>query len=222
MSKFHYEDITTDLLIRAYICGIFPMAESADSSDLFWLAPEKRGIIPLHHFHISKNMHKIMRQNHYRASHNEAFKEVIKECAKATQNRPTTWINDKIITLYEALFMQGVAHSIEIWQEEKLIGGLYGVHIGGAFFGESMFTRAQGGSKIALAHLVASLKKSDFLLLDTQFITPHLQKFGAIEITREDYETQLQKAVNEARSFQFVAEGGGVLECILQSSNHTS
>ena len=163
-----------------------------------------------------------MRQNHYRASHNEAFKEAIKECAKATQSRPTTWINDKIITLYEALFMQGVAHSIEIWQEEKLIGGLYGVHIGGAFFGESMFTRAQGGSKIALAHLVASLKKSDFLLLDTQFITPHLQKFGAIEITREDYETQLQKAVSEARSFQFVAEGGGVLECILQSSNHTS
>jgi len=195
-------EVTSDLLLRAYSCGLFPMSECAEDETLFWLDPDLRGIIPLETFHIPRSLKKILRKGPFDIRCNTNFSETIKGCAERTENRRQTWISGKIIELYEDLFKRGFAHSIECWEEDQLVGGLYGVHIGAAFFGESMFSRKTHASKIALVHLVARLKQNGFRLLDTQFVTTHLSRFGAYEIPRKDYQQKLIEAINEDACFE--------------------
>jgi leucyl/phenylalanyl-tRNA--protein transferase len=178
-------------LLKAYAAGIFPMARSARARDIFWVEPEERGILPLDQFHIPKRLTRTVRQDVFRVRINTAFERVMTLCAEAAPDRPATWINAKIRGLYSELHARGHAHSVEAWAEGELKGGLYGVSLGTAFFGESMFARVRDASKVALVHLVAHLKRKGFALLDTQFITPHLKQFGAIEISREDYRVRL-------------------------------
>lgn len=188
-------ELTPDLLLRAYAVGIFPMAESRGERDIHWIDPELRGVIPLEGFHVPRRLRRRIRRNDFRVTADAAFGEVIAGCAQPTEDRPDTWINPTIEQLYSELADMGFAHSIECWQGTDLVGGLYGVALGGAFFGESMFTRATDASKIALFHLVIRLRIGGFRLLDTQFITPHLSQFGAIEIRREQYRHLLAEAV---------------------------
>lgn len=178
-------------LLRAYAAGIFPMARSAAARDLFWVEPEERGILPLDTFHIPKRLARTVRQDVFRVRINTAFEQVIAMCAQAAPDRPSTWINAKIKGLYTELYERGSAHSVEAYQGDTLAGGLYGVSLGNAFFGESMFSRARDASKVALVHLVAHLKLKGFTLLDTQFITEHLRQFGGIEIPRKEYQLRL-------------------------------
>ena len=187
--------ITPEILLRAYAAGMFPMAESADDPDIFWVQPKLRGIIPLDKFHISKSLAKRMRQTPFDIRINTAFDEVMKRCAESTEDRPTTWINPVILNLYGELHRMGYTHSVEAWDGEDLVGGLYGVTLGSAFFGESMFSRRTDASKICLVSLVERLKARGFTLLDTQFTTDHLKTFGAIDIPRRDYEKLLEKAM---------------------------
>ena len=190
--------LTVDILLRAYAAGIFPMAESAESKELHWFDPPLRAIIPLdNRFHVSRRLARTLRQHSYMVKLDSAFDATLRTCAMPTPSRPITWINDEIIRLYTTLHIQGNAHSIEVWQDGKLTGGLYGVNLGGAFFGESMFSRADDTSKIALVYLVALLRHSGFSLLDTQFQTEHLSQFGTIELTRENYHHLLNQAVKE-------------------------
>lgn len=193
-------ELTPELLLRAYAIGIFPMAEDADDPDVFWVDPERRGILPLEAFHVPKRLRRTIRQNRFEIRVDSAFEAVMRGCAAANPDRPTTWINERILELYGALFRLGHAHSVEAWREGTLVGGLYGVRLGAAFFGESMFSRAPDASKIALVHLVARLKLGGFQLCDTQFVTRHLAQFGAIEIPRAAYRRRLAAAVRaEAR-----------------------
>ncbi len=187
--------ITPELLLHAYRQGIFPMAEDMEDQDIFWVNPEMRGIIPLDTFHISSKLGRKIRQNQFRVTFNWAFPDVIRACAEPVDGRKTTWISHRIIELYEKLHETGYAHSIECWQDRDLAGGLYGISIGGTFCGESMFHRVTDASKVALTYLVARLRHGHFRLLDTQFVTPHLQQFGAIEIPRADYMAKLQDAI---------------------------
>ncbi len=188
--------ITPDLLLHAYAQGFFPMAESAASKDVFWVDPEQRGIMPLDHFHMPRRLARSVRQDIYTVTLNRAFRSVMEGCAAVAHDRDSTWINQQILGLYTTLHNRGHAHSIEAWQGGQLVGGLYGVSLGGAFFGESMFHRARDASKIALVHLIARLKAGGFQLLDTQFITDHLQQFGTIEIPRKAYHKLLEPAVH--------------------------
>jgi leucyl/phenylalanyl-tRNA---protein transferase len=185
------ERLTPDLLLAAYASGYFPMAESRESQDLRWFYPETRGIIPLDAFHVPEKLAKLIRQRPFEITVNSAFGEVITACAA----RKDTWINDTIIDLYCQLHEIGFAHSVECWQEETLAGGLYGIAIGGAFFGESMFSRTSGASKVALAYLVNMLTSAGYTLLDTQFVNPHLKQFGTIEIPRDEYLKRLREAL---------------------------
>ena len=187
--------LTPDILIQAYAAGIFPMAESADDPELFWVDPTRRGIIPLEAFHLPRRLGRVLRRSRFTVRVDTQFAAVMRGCADASEMRPTTWINDEIVHLYSALFERGAAHSVECWQEGELVGGLYGVSIGAAFFGESMFSRVTDASKVALAHLVARLRRGGFRLLDTQFLTPHLAQFGAIEISRARYHRLLAEAL---------------------------
>ena len=187
--------LTPDILIQAYAAGIFPMAESADDPELFWVDPKRRGIIPLEAFHLPRRLGRVLRRGRFTVRVDTQFAAVMRGCADASEMRPTTWINDEIVHLYSALFERGAAHSVECWQEGELVGGLYGVSIGAAFFGESMFSRVTDASKVALAHLVARLRRGGFRLLDTQFLTPHLAQFGAIEISRARYHRLLAEAL---------------------------
>jgi leucyl/phenylalanyl-tRNA--protein transferase len=187
--------LTPDILIQAYAAGIFPMAESADDPELFWVDPRRRGIIPLEAFHLPRRLGRVLRRGRVTVRVDTQFAAVMRGCADASEMRPTTWINDEIVHLYSALFERGAAHSVECWQEGELVGGLYGVSIGAAFFGESMFSRVTDASKVALAHLVARLRRGGFRLLDTQFLTPHLAQFGAIEISRARYHRLLAEAL---------------------------
>jgi leucyl/phenylalanyl-tRNA--protein transferase len=187
--------ITPEILLRAYAAGMFPMAESADDLEVFWVQPKIRGIIPLDRFHVSKSLAKHIRQRPFDIRINTAFEQVMKSCAESTADRPTTWINPLILTLYGELHRMGYTHSVEAWEGEELVGGLYGVSLGSAFFGESMFSRRTNASKICLVHLVDRLKERGFTLLDTQFTTDHLKTFGAIDIPRKDYEKLLDKAM---------------------------
>jgi leucyl/phenylalanyl-tRNA--protein transferase len=184
-----------DLLLRAYSIGVFPMADSRSANDIFWVEPKKRGILPLDGFRLSRSLAKTLRSDRFRVTANEAFAEVVAACAAATPDRPDTWINGQIETAYAALHARGHAFSVECWEEERLVGGLYGVKLGSAFFGESMFSRGRDASKVALAHLVARLRAGGFGLLDCQFLTPHLASLGAIEIAREDYVGLLDAAL---------------------------
>jgi leucyl/phenylalanyl-tRNA---protein transferase len=188
-------EITPELIVRAYRAGIFPMAEDADDEDLFWVSPEMRGILPLDGFHLSASLRKAMRKSGFAIRVDTDWHGVIEGCATVGADRSTTWINRTIRAVYGELFRRGIAHTVEVWDGESLVGGLYGLAIGGAFFGESMFHRRTDASKMAMAHLVDRLKAGGFTLLDTQFLTPHLASLGGIEIPREDYEERLAEAL---------------------------
>ena len=190
-----HAEITPEVLLRAYACGIFPMAESADDPTLFWVEPEERGVIPLDGLSISSRLARTVRSDRFRVTVDKVFSEVIDGCAEAKPGRDNTWINHRIRTLYTALHAIGHCHSVEVWEGEELAGGLYGVSLGGAFFGESMFHRTRDASKVALVHLVARLIAGGFTLLDTQYVTEHLRSLGAIEISRRRYRTQLDLAL---------------------------
>ena len=186
--------------MRAYAAGIFPMAQSRSDPELFWIDPEWRGVIPLDEFHVPRRLKRTVRQKRFEVTSNKAFAEVVDACAESDKGRPDSWINDEIANAYRELARLGHAYSIECWREGKLAGGLYGVSLGGAFFGESMFTRQRDASKVALVHLVARLQCGGYTLLDSQFTTQHLQQFGAVEMTREAYKRLLAKALEiEAR-----------------------
>ncbi|WP_292288525.1 leucyl/phenylalanyl-tRNA--protein transferase [Marivita sp.] len=189
--------VTPELLLQAYRAGIFPMAEHRDDPEIFWVDPRWRGVFPLNGFHISRSLAKSLRRDAYRVTRNMAFSDVIDACA----DRAETWINGDIRTLYQELHRSGDAHSIEVWIGDRLVGGVYGVTIGAAFCGESMFSRERDASKIALAWLVDLLRRTGFVLFDTQFLTSHLASLGAIEITRTDYRMQLAKAVSQKADF---------------------
>jgi leucyl/phenylalanyl-tRNA--protein transferase len=188
-------EITPELILRAYRAGIFPMAEDAGSEELFWVSPDRRGVLPLSGFRLSKSLRKAMRRNGFSVAVDTDFEAIIDACAAPAPGRETTWINPTIRQVYGDLFRRGDVHTVEIWREGELVGGLYGLAIGGAFFGESMFHRATDASKVALAHLVERLSAGGFALLDTQFITAHLASLGAFEIPRRDYEERLARAV---------------------------
>jgi leucyl/phenylalanyl-tRNA---protein transferase len=188
-------ELTPDLIIRAYMAGIFPMAEDAGAPDLFWVSPHFRGVIPLEAYHISRKLRRTLRGYPYTIRIDHDFGSVIDGCAAAARGRETTWINPEIRRLYGALFQRGVCHTVEVWDGVELVGGLYGLAIGAVFFGESMFHRRTDCSKIAMAHLLERLRIGGYRLLDTQFITDHLRTFGAIEIPREDYEVRLAAAL---------------------------
>lgn len=214
-------ELTPELIIRAYKAGIFPMAEDASASDLFWVSPEERGILPLNDFHISKSLRKAARQTRWTTSVDTDFDAIIHGCANFGTDRQSTWINPTIKKLYKTLFDQGVCHTVEIWNEGELVGGLYGLSIGAAFFGESMFHTQTNASKMALIHLIARLRAGGYQLLDTQFVTAHLQSLGGIEIPRHDYERLLGQAINEKADFYRLSGGATLLDC-LQSISQIS
>jgi leucyl/phenylalanyl-tRNA--protein transferase len=177
------------------------MAESRDDPTLFWVDPHSRGVLPLDKFYLPKKLRRLIRQGRFEVRCDAAFPEVLDGCAESTERRPDTWINREIRDLYLALFQMGHAHSVESWRDGRLVGGLYGVALGGAFFGESMFSREPESSKIALAHLVARLRKGGFALLDTQFVTDHLKRFGAVEVPRAEYRVMLSRALSVVAHF---------------------
>lgn len=196
------QSITPELLLRAYSIGMFPMSESADDPELFWVEPELRGIIPLDGFHVSKSLQKAIRKAPFDIRFDTAFDQVVSKCAEAAEDRPSTWINQQIKDLYGALHRLGHAHSVEAWEGDELVGGLYGVTLGSAYFGESMFSRRTNASKICLVHLVERLRERGFTLLDTQFTTEHLKTFGAVDIPKEAYGLLLDKAM-ESETVRF-------------------
>jgi leucyl/phenylalanyl-tRNA--protein transferase len=188
--------VTPEILLAAYAQGIFPMAERRDDPTLFWVSPEQRGIIPLADFHVPRRLARTVRSQRFAVTSDAAFLAVIHACAEAAPGRKESWINAEIVRLYSALHSSGHAHSIECWREGELVGGLYGVSLGGAFFGESMFSRHRDASKVALVHLVAQLKRGGFVLLDAQFLTAHLAQFGTHEIPRAAYLRRLSEALS--------------------------
>ncbi|HXP29586.1 MAG TPA: leucyl/phenylalanyl-tRNA--protein transferase [Stellaceae bacterium] len=209
--------LTPALLLRAYAAGIFPMAESADDPELFWVDPERRGVLPLDGFHLSRRLRRTLRMELMTVHADQDFPAVIRGCAEPAPDRPTTWINDEIVRLYTALHRNGHAHSLAVCHDGKLAGGLYGVALGAAFFGESMFSRMTDASKVALAHLVARLRLGGFELLDTQFVTVHLQRLGAIEVSRADYHRRLERAVAKQAYFPVEPLDGAAVVSLLQS-----
>jgi leucyl/phenylalanyl-tRNA--protein transferase len=188
-------EITPEVLLKAYACGIFPMAESADDPALYWIEPEKRGVIPLDRFHVPARLARTVRTDRFQVTVNRDFDGVLDGCAEPRPGRSRTWINARIRSLYRKLYDRRHCHSLEVYEGEALVGGLYGVTLGRAFFGESMFHRARDASKVALVHLVARLKAGGFKLLDTQFVTGHLETFGAIEVPRRQYHKLLESAL---------------------------
>lgn len=190
-------ELTPELLLHGYSVGIFPMAESRTDSEIFWVDPRLRGIMPLNGFHISRSLARAMRKSTFHVRIDTAFTEIVAACA----DRSETWINDEITALYHALHRSGHAHSLEIWEDGALVGGVYGVTLGRAFFGESMFSHRANASKMALAALVDRLREGGFILFDTQFLTEHLASLGAIEITRHLYHNQLSEAVEGQADF---------------------
>jgi len=194
--------ITPEVLLKAYALGVFPMAESRHDPTLYWVDPEERGVLPLDAFHVPHKVRRLVRRDIFEVKINTAFRDVVIGCAAPTPTRPSTWINDTVIDLYEQLFRIGRAHSVECWRDGKLAGGLYGVSLGAAFFGESMFSRAPSASQVALVHLVARLIAGDFKLLDTQFTTGHLERFGVANISREEYQNRLSLALRGIGDFE--------------------
>ena len=188
-------DITPEVLLKAYACGIFPMAESADDPALYWIEPERRGIIPLDGFHVSSRLARTVRSDRFVVAVNRDFDGVLDGCAEPMPGRTRTWINGRIRNLYRKLYERGDCHTVEVYENGELVGGLYGVSLGRAFFGESMFHRARDASKVALVHLVARLKAGHYRLLDTQFVTEHLRTFGAVEVSRPAYHKMLDAAL---------------------------
>lgn len=213
--------IDSDMLLRAYAFGVFPMAEARDDPELFWIDPEHRGVLPLDAFHLPKRLKRKLKTQPFEVRIDTSFRQVMMACAESGKGREGTWINDQIIALYSELFARGHAHCVECWQEGRLIGGLYGISLGAAFFGESMFSRETDASKIALVYLIARLRYGGFKLLDTQFITEHLMQFGAIEISRDVYRMQLREAAIETADFTRMPEDYCVAE-VLQLLSQTS
>ncbi|MEL6236934.1 MAG: leucyl/phenylalanyl-tRNA--protein transferase [Pseudomonadota bacterium] len=210
-------EITPSLLLRAYAAGVFPMAESADADSLFWVDPKRRGILPLDALHVPRSLRKSLRRGGFTVTVDQAFADVIDGCAA----RSETWINGEIRDLYITLHRMGYAHSIEVHDDQGLAGGLYGVRLGAAFFGESMFSVRTDASKIALVWLVARLRSGGFMLLDTQFVTDHLAWLGAVEISREAYHKMLDTALERPAQFCALSAGASVDE-VLQAATQTS
>ncbi|MEL6727243.1 MAG: leucyl/phenylalanyl-tRNA--protein transferase [Pseudomonadota bacterium] len=199
----------TDDLLNCYRRGVFPMADSREDMRLFLMDPDVRGVLPLDRFHVPKRLRKTVRKDPFRVTVDTAFNRVIEACAEPHPSRPATWINDAILNLYSALHRQGHAHSVECWTPAgELVGGLYGVSLGAAFFGESMFSRATDASKIALVHLVARLRTGGYKLLDAQFHNPHLEQFGLEEITRDEFRTRLWDALRHEADFYSLGSKG--------------
>jgi leucyl/phenylalanyl-tRNA---protein transferase len=194
-------EIDPDLLLQAYSMGIFPMSEDAEDSEVFWMQPQKRGIVPLDAFHASKSLMKTVRRGRFDVRIDHDFHGVIDGCAESKEGRERTWINGTIRNACHALFQRGNCHTVEAYFEGSLVGGLYGVSLGGAFFGESMFSRMTDASKVCLVHLVERLRERGFQLLDTQFLTAHLERFGALEISRRKYEKLLAAALKTEAGF---------------------
>jgi len=209
--------LTPDLLLRAYAIGIFPMAEGRDHPDLHWIDPETRGVLPLERFHVPRRLKRRLRRGDFDVRCDTAFPKVIRACAEATAERPDTWINPTIERLFVELSESGFAHSIETWHDGRLVGGLYGVSLGAAFFGESMFSREDDASKVALCHLVLRLCKGGFQLLDTQFVTSHLSRFGVVEIPRREYRGLLARAVTTKAQFPTVIDSDDVERFLLRT-----
>jgi leucyl/phenylalanyl-tRNA--protein transferase len=194
-------EITPQVLLKAYACGIFPMAEAADDPALYWIEPQARGILPLDGLHVPKRLHRTIRQDRFEVRVDYDFPGVISGCGAARSGRETTWINAKIRKLYADLYDMGHCHTVECWHDHQLVGGLYGVAIGGAFFGESMFSYETDASKVALVHLAARLIAGKFTLLDCQFVTEHLRQFGTIEIDRSEFHVRLDAALKRDGDF---------------------
>jgi leucyl/phenylalanyl-tRNA--protein transferase len=213
--------LSPEILLRAYAVGLFPMAERRDDQTLYWIDPEKRGILPLATFHIPRRLCRTVRQKVFDVRCDTAFDTVIRACAEPKEGRGETWINDEIVALYNELHQMGRAHSVECWREGELVGGLYGVSLGGAFFGESMFSHESDASKVALVHLVVRLRKGGFTLLDTQFVTQHLSQFGVVEIHRSGYRQLLATALDVRATF-YREVGESELDEFVQSTTDTS
>lgn len=209
--------LTPDLLLQAYEIGLFPMSEGRDDPEIFWVDPTMRGIFPLNGFRITKRLARTMRQTQFRITFDTAFDDVMQGCA----DRSETWINDTIFGLYGALHRRGHAHSIEVWDGPTLVGGVYGVTIGAAFFGESMFSHRRDASKIALAYLIDRLRLDGFQLFDTQFTTPHLESLGAIEVSRARYQLMLEMAVKSPAVFNATAQVSSAVD-VVQRNAQTS
>jgi len=188
--------IPSELLLKAYASGVFPMAESASDPEVFWVRPETRGVIPLDAFHAPKSLRKIVRQGRFDIRFDSDFEAVVDACAEKREERASTWINAPIREAYVGLHRRGHCHSVEAWRDNRLVGGLYGVSLGRAFFGESMFSRETDASKVCLVHLVERLRERGFVLLDTQFTTEHLKRFGALDVPRGRYEQLLEAALD--------------------------
>ena len=189
------ETLTPDMLLAAYANGYFPMALDKDDPELYWFAPQERGVLPIEQFNIPRGLRRAMKKNPYTITVDKDFDAVIRACGTLTRHRKDTWINDEIIRLYTALHAMGHAHSVEAWQDGKLVGGLYGISLGGAFFGESMFSRASEASKITLVTLVAILREAGYVLLDTQYVNEHLLQFGIEAVKKGRYMTRLKNAL---------------------------
>jgi leucyl/phenylalanyl-tRNA--protein transferase len=196
-----FVEITPEVLLKAYACGIFPMAESAEDPALYWIEPELRGVIPLDRFHISDRLARTVKSERLTVVCNRNFEAVIDGCAAPAPGRARTWINRRIRNLYLGLYAIGHCHTVEVYDGDALVGGLYGVSLGRTFFGESMFHRARDASKVALVHLVARLRAGGFRLLDTQFVTDHLKTFGAVEVPRKQYHKLLAEALTGEADF---------------------
>jgi leucyl/phenylalanyl-tRNA---protein transferase len=202
-------EITPEVLLKAYACGIFPMAESAEDPALYWIEPERRGIIPLEQFHVPSRLARTVRSDRFAVTVDRDFDAVLDGCAEPQAGRSRTWINVRIRNLYRRLHERGDCHSVEVRRDGVLVGGLYGVSLGRAFFGESMFHRERDASKVALVHLVARLKAGGYALLDTQFVTDHLKVFGAVEVPRRSYHKRLDAALVGEANFHALPAGVG-------------
>jgi leucyl/phenylalanyl-tRNA---protein transferase len=187
--------LSPDHVLCAYAIGLFPMANDRDDPTVHWIEPRRRGVLPLDGLHVPRSLRRTLRRRPFEIRTDSAFPAVIEACAMPRPERPRTWLNDELIELYIELHRRGFAHSVECWQEGRLVGGLYGVALGGAFFGESMFSLAPDASKVALVHLVERLRAGGYVLLDTQFVTDHLKRFGVVEIGREEYRRRLRRAL---------------------------
>lgn len=213
--------ITPDIVLKAYATGIFPMSDGRDEPEMYWVDPNMRGILPLDEFHLSRRLRRKVRQGLFTIRIDSAFEQVMTACAAPASGRWTTWINHEIQDLFTVLHHRGFAHSVEAWQGDQLAGGLYGITLGAAFFGESMFSLRADASKVALVHLVARLRLGGFTLLDAQFITDHLRQFGAVEIARAEYHSRLSVALSGLGDFSLSGRSlssSTVLQSITQTS----
>ena len=200
--------LSPELLLCAYASGLFPMANDRFDPTIHWIEPRRRGILPLDALHVPRSLRKVLRQGRFEIHVDSAFAEVISACAESRSERPRTWLNDELIELYCVLHARGFAHSVEAWADGELAGGVYGVSLGAAFFGESMFTRRRDASKVALVELVERLRAGGYRLLDTQFVTDHLRRFGAVEVSRPSYRAMLRDAIEASATFY--SDAGGV------------